>query len=102
MAIASPAISILSRRRSDAPSMLTQDIPYRDGAARLRGFLAYDETARERRPGVLVVHEGLGLNDHAIERARMVARVAYHAIAVDMVGDGSQASDLHASPARPY
>ncbi len=41
--------------------MLTQDIPYRDGAASLRGFLACDETARDRRPGVLVVHEGLAL-----------------------------------------
>ena len=49
--------------------MLTQDITYRDGAASLRGFLAYDDTARDRRPGVLVVHEGLGLNDHAMERA---------------------------------
>lgn len=41
--------------------MLTQDIPYRDGAASLRGFLACDETARDRGPGVLVVHEGLAL-----------------------------------------
>src|ERR1700716_365304 len=94
MAIASPAISILPRRRSDAPSMLTQDIPYRDGAASLRGFLAYDETARERRPGVLVVHEGLGLNDHAMERARMIAGLGYVALAADMFGDRRQASDL--------
>ena len=74
--------------------MLTQDIPYRDGAASLRGFLAYDETARERRPGVLVVHEGLGLNDHAMERARMIAGLGYVALAADMFGDRRQASDL--------
>src|SRR4029077_3095971 len=74
--------------------MLTQDITYRDGAAGLRGFLAYDETARERRPGVLVVHEGLGLNDHAMERARMIAGLGYVALAADMFGERRQASDL--------
>jgi dienelactone hydrolase len=74
--------------------MLTQDITYRDGAASLHGFLAYDETARDRRPGVLVVHEGLGLNDHAMERARMIAGLGYVALAADMFGERRQASDL--------
>ena len=61
--------------------MLTQDITYRDGTVGLRGFLAYDETVGDRRPGVLVVHEGLGLNDHAMERARMIAGLGYVALA---------------------
>src|SRR5216683_484930 len=74
--------------------MLTQDITYRDGATSLRGFLAYDETARNRRPGVLVVHEGLGLNDHAMERARMIAGLGYVALAADMFGERRQAADL--------
>ena len=74
--------------------MITQDIDYRDNSANLRGFLAYDETARDRRPGVLVVHEGLGLNEHAMERARMVAGLGYVALAADMFGDRRQAGDL--------
>jgi dienelactone hydrolase len=77
--------------------MLTQDIDYQDGAARLRGFLAYDETARDRRPGVLVFHEGLGLNEHAMERARMVAGLGYVALAADMFGDRRQAGKVKAS-----
>src|SRR5260370_14651763 len=79
--------------------MLTQDITYRDGAASLRGFLAYDDTARDRRPGVLVVHEGLGLNDHAMERARMIAGLGYVALAADLFGERRQASDLLDAPA---
>jgi dienelactone hydrolase len=79
--------------------MLTQDITYRDGAASLRGFLAYDDTARDRRPGVLVVHEGLGLNDHAMERARMIAGLGYVALAADMFGERRQASDLQGARA---
>jgi dienelactone hydrolase len=74
--------------------MVTQDIAYRDGATSLRGFLAHDETARDRRPGVLVVHEGLGLNEHAMERARMLAGLGYVALAADMFGDRRQAADL--------
>src|SRR4030088_1303254 len=74
--------------------MVAQDITYRDGAASLRGFLAYDETARDRRPGVLVVHEGLGLNDHAMERARMIAGLGYVALAADMLRERQQHSDL--------
>jgi len=74
--------------------MVTRDIDYRDGAATLRGFLADDETTTGRRPGVLVVHEGLGLNDHAMERARMIARLGYVALAADMFGDRRQATDL--------
>ena len=74
--------------------MLTRDISYGDGAVNLNGFLAYDETAPARRPGVLVVHEGLGLNEHAMERARRLAGLGYVALAADMFGDRRQASDL--------
>jgi dienelactone hydrolase len=74
--------------------MVTRDIDYRDGAVGLRGFLAYEEVAVPKRPGVLVVHEGLGLNDHAMERARMLAKLGYVALAADMFGERRQAKDL--------
>ena len=41
--------------------MQTHDIDYRDEAVNLRGYLAFDDKAAGRRPGVLVFHEGLGL-----------------------------------------
>ena len=74
--------------------MISRDIAYRDGSANLLGFLADDETKSGRRPGVLVVHEGLGLNDHAMERTRRVAGLGYVALAADMFGDRRQASTL--------
>ena len=74
--------------------MITKDIEYRDGTERMLGFLAHEEGAPARRPGVLVVHEGLGLNDFAMERARMVAKLGYVALAADMFGDRRQAKDL--------
>jgi dienelactone hydrolase len=74
--------------------MITRDIEYRDGAERMLGFLAHEEGAAAKRPGVLVVHEGLGLNDFAMERARMVAKLGYVALAADMFGERRQAKDL--------
>jgi dienelactone hydrolase len=74
--------------------MQTHDIDYRDGAVNLRGYLAFDQKAAERRPGVLVFHEGLGLEDFAMTRARMLAELGYVALAADMFGNRRQARNL--------
>ena len=74
--------------------MQTQDIDYRADAVNLRGYLAFDETSAERRPGVLVFHEGLGLGDFAMARARRLAELGYVALAADMFGDRRQARNL--------
>jgi dienelactone hydrolase len=74
--------------------MQTHDIDYRDQAANLRGYLAFDEKAAAQRPGVLVFHEGLGLGDFAMARSRMLAELGYVALAADMFGDRRQARNL--------
>jgi dienelactone hydrolase len=75
-------------------AMQTHDIDYRDEAVNLRGYLAFDETIAAPRPGVLVFHEGLGLGDFAMARARMLAELGYVALAADMFGDRRQARNL--------
>ncbi len=77
--------------------MRTEDIEYRDGALTLRGLLAHDETLEGKRPGIVVVHEAWGLGEHAMERARMLAKLGYVALAADMYGDRRMASDLPAA-----
>ena len=74
--------------------MQTHDIDYCDDAVNLRGYLAYDDKASEPRPGVLVFHEGLGLGEFAMARARMLAELGYVALAADMFGDRRQARNL--------
>jgi dienelactone hydrolase len=74
--------------------MQTDDIDYCDQAVNLRGYLAFDEKAAGRRPGVLVFHEGLGLGDFAMARARMLAELGYVAFAADMFGERRQARNL--------
>jgi dienelactone hydrolase len=74
--------------------MQAHDIDYRNEAVNLHGYLAFDETAAERRPGVLVFHEGLGLGDFAMARTRMLAELGYVALAADMFGERRQARNL--------
>jgi dienelactone hydrolase len=74
--------------------MQARDIDYRCGEASLRGYLALDENTAGKRPGVAVFHEGLGLGEFAMERARRLAGLGYVALAADMFGDRRQASNL--------
>jgi dienelactone hydrolase len=74
--------------------MQARDIDYRCDDINLRGYLALDENADRKRPGVLVFHEGLGLGEFAMERARRLAELGYVALAADMFGDRRQASNL--------
>lgn len=69
----------------------SQEIDYSYKGTPLKGYLAYDSSIKGKRPGVLVVHEWWGHNDHARERARMLAKIGYTALAVDMYGDGKLA-----------
>lgn len=63
-------------------------VTYEAGKTKLKGYLAYDAAKKGKRPGVLVVHEWWGHNDYARRRARMLAKLGYIALAVDMYGGG--------------
>lgn len=66
-------------------------VEYKAGDTLLKGYLVYDDAAKVRRPGVLVVHEWWGHNEHARNSARKLAEAGYVALALDMYGDGKQA-----------
>jgi dienelactone hydrolase len=54
-------------------------------------YLAYNDTIKGKRPGVLVIPEWWGLNEYPRKRARMLAQLGYVAMAVDMFGKGKVA-----------
>jgi dienelactone hydrolase len=70
----------------------TEVIEYSHNGTKLTGYLAYDDSKPGKRPGVLVVHEWWGHNDHARNRAKMLAEAGYTALALDMYGDGKLAN----------
>ena len=66
----------------------TKEVEYRQGGTALKGFIAWDDAVAGKRPGVLVVHEWWGLNDHARNQARRLAEAGYVGFALDMYGAG--------------
>ncbi len=73
-------------------SIVGEEVNYTTESTSMKGYLAYDADIKEKRPGVLVVHEWWGHNEYTRERARMLAELGYTALAVDMYGDGKQAN----------
>ncbi len=69
----------------------TEEVAYSAGGAKLKGYLATDPAVKGKRPGILVVHEWWGHNKHARDRAEMLAKLGYTALALDMYGDGKLA-----------
>jgi dienelactone hydrolase len=70
----------------------TREVEYRQGETVLQGFIAWDDAAQGKRPGVLVVHEWWGHNQHARNQAKRLAEAGYVAFALDMYGKGKVAT----------
>lgn len=71
----------------------TEIVKYNAGGTKFVGFLAYDDAAAGKRPGVLVAPEWWGLNDYAKHRATQLAELGYVALAIDPYGGGKVAAD---------
>jgi dienelactone hydrolase len=64
------------------------DVEYELDGTPLQGYLAVDAASTERRPGVLIMHDWLGLQEYPKVRAQMLARLGYVAFAADIYGSG--------------
>jgi dienelactone hydrolase len=96
------------------PMATTRDIVYEADGRTMIGTLALpDDDGTDQRPGVLVCHEGPGLDDHARARAaRLADELGYVAFALDYHGDGkpigdrnemmSRIGELRSDPARAF
>ena len=68
--------------------LVTKTVEYRQGETVLEGYLAYDDAVKEKRPGVLVIHEWKGLGLYEKARADQLAALGYVAFAADIYGKG--------------
>jgi len=68
----------------------TKTVEYKQGDTTLEGFTAYDDAIKGARPGVLVVHQWLGLTDYEKHRAEMLAQLGYVAFCADIYGKGGR------------
>jgi dienelactone hydrolase len=63
-------------------------VTYHDQETALTGLLAWDDAVGDPLPGLLLVHGGAGLDDHAKGQARRYAAHGYAVLACDMFGEG--------------
>jgi dienelactone hydrolase len=68
--------------------MNSESIKYSDGDVDLTGVFVSDSRQTGKSPGILVVHGGAGLDEHARRQAARFANLGYVAFACDMYGDG--------------
>ncbi|MFB3908167.1 MAG: dienelactone hydrolase family protein [Candidatus Eisenbacteria bacterium] len=66
----------------------TETVEYRQGDTALEGYLAYDDAKTGKRPGILVVHDWLGVGPYVKHRCEMLAQLGYAAFAPDIYGKG--------------
>jgi dienelactone hydrolase len=66
----------------------TRTVPYLDGQTPLTGELHWNTSLDGRRPGILLVHGGAGLDAHAKYQADRYAAAGYVVLACDMFGSG--------------
>ena len=69
-------------------TIATRAVSYLHQETALTGLLAWDAAVQAPRPGILLVHGGAGLDDHAKAQARRYASLGYAALACDMLGKG--------------
>jgi dienelactone hydrolase len=68
-----------------------EEVTYKsaDGTT-LKGYVAFDENKKGKRPAIIVIPEWWGCNDYARYRADMLAQLGYIAIAADFYGNGKE------------
>src|SRR3954469_25610900 len=85
------ALSMLAIASAAFAEVKTKEVEYKQGDTVLQGFVAWDDAASGKRPGVLVVHEWWGHNQHARNQAIRLAKAGYVGFALDLYGKGKVA-----------
>jgi len=70
-------------------AIVTKDVDHttKDGMV-MQSFVAYDDAKEGARPGILIVHDWMGLGKFTKAKAKELAAEGYVAMAVDMYGKG--------------
>jgi dienelactone hydrolase len=84
----STACNMNGELKTSRSSIKEENITYQADNVTMKGFVAYDDSSKAKRPVVLIVPEWWGLNDYVKGRAKQLASLGYLAIAIDMYGDG--------------
>lgn len=88
-----PVLIATALAHSAIAEIKTEAVEYKQGDTTLQGFLAYDDANPKPRPGVLLIHDWMGVADFAKSRAKQVAELGYVVFAADIYGKGVRPAD---------
>lgn len=67
-------------------SIKKEIVEYKHGETLLKGYLIYDSLLKAKRPGIVLIHDNMGINDFIQQRAENLAQDGYIIFALDMFG----------------
>jgi dienelactone hydrolase len=70
-----------------------EPVEYKQGDTVLDGYIAYDAGAKGVRPGVVIVHDWMGVSDYVKMRAEQIVKLGYVAFVADIYGKGVRPKD---------
>lgn len=97
--LAAVAVLVVGLAAAAPAALVEQKVTYGHAGTTLEGLLVYDDALEGQRPGVLVVHQWLGLTDNERMRARMLAELGYVALAADVYGQGVRPANVQEAQA---
>ena len=68
--------------------VVAEILGWTDGKTQFSGYVVYDDAVTEKRPGLLMVPNWMGVTDAAVEKAKAIADTGYVVVLVDMYGAG--------------
>ncbi len=74
-------------------------LEYKHGDVTCEGYLAWDDAAPGKRPGILVIHDWFGAGPFVKEKAEKLAGMGFVALAADIYGRGVRPKDAQEAQA---
>lgn len=68
-------------------------VTYLDGSVKLEGYFVKAKTQQNKAPGIVIIHQWMGLSAHEKTSADKLGALGYHALAADIYGSGMMPKD---------
>ena len=82
------ALALFGLSASAFAKPIAEPVSWSHGGSDFDGYLVYDDSESDKRPGLVMVPNWMGVNDSAIEKAKQIAGDDYVVLLVDMYGRG--------------
>jgi dienelactone hydrolase len=64
-------------------------IEYQSDQVICKGYYVFDDTIKEKKPGILIAHDWTGITSFTMQKAEKLAELGYVGFALDMYGSGA-------------